>query len=219
MEYIDFISKIHKKTKRNYLERMTNEKPEIMELAKNYDFDYWDGDRRYGYGGFKYDGRWKVVAEDLAKHYNLKPGDSVLDVGCGKGYLLYDLMQVVPGLKVKGIDFSEYAIENAKEEVKPYLDVGLAEKLPYPDKSFDLVISINTIHNLYIYGLKKAVQEIERVGKKNKYVVVEAYRNEREKFNMMCWVLTGECFFSKDEFEWVLKEFGYTGDYSFIYFE
>jgi len=219
MKYVDFTSKIHKKTKRNYLERMTDEKPHIMEVAKKYDMQYWDGDRKYGYGGFKYDGRWKVVAEEIANHYNLKPGDSVLDVGCGKGYLLYDLTQVVPGLKVSGIDISEYAIKNAKDEVKPFLQVGEAQNLPFPDNSFDLVISLTTIHNLYVYDLKKAVKEIERVSKKDKYVVVEAYRNEREKFNMMCWVLTGECFFSKEEFEWLLDEFGYTGDYSFIYFE
>jgi len=219
MAYIDFVSKIHKKTKRDYLQRMTNEKPEIIEISKKYDFDYWDGDRKYGFGGFKYDGRWKTVAEDLAEHYNLKAGDSVLDVGCGKGYLLYDLTQVVPGLKVSGVDISKYAIDNAKEEIKPYVEVADAVKLPYPDDSFDLIISLNTLHNLYVQDLKKAVQEIERVGKKDKYVVVEAYRNEREKFNMMCWVLTGECFFSEDEFEWLLKEFGYTGDYSFIYFE
>ncbi|MBU4502592.1 MAG: class I SAM-dependent methyltransferase [Nanoarchaeota archaeon] len=219
MAYIDFVSKIHKKTKRNYLERMTNEKPEIIEIAKKYDYEYWDGDRKYGYGGFRYDGRWRPVAEDIAKHYNLKSGDSILDVGCGKAFLLYEFTQAVPGIKVSGIDMSKYAIEHAKEEVKPYLRVGLAQDLPYEDHSFDLVISINTIHNTYIWDVKKQIQEIERVGKKHKYLVTEAYRNEREKFNLMCWVLTGECFFHKDEWEWLYKEFGYTGDYSFIYFE
>lgn len=219
MAYIDFVSKIHKKTKRNYLERMTNEKPEIIEIAKKYDYEYWDGDRKYGYGGFRYDGRWRPVAEDIAKHYNLKPGDSILDVGCGKGYLLYDLTQVVPGIRVSGIDISKYAIEHAKEEVKPYLRTGLVQDLPYEDKSFDLVISLTTLHNLYIYDFKKALQEVERVKKKNSYITVEAYRNEQEKFNMMCWVLTGECFFHEKEWEWLFKEFGYTGDYSFIYFE
>lgn len=219
MANIDFISKLHKKTERNYLERMTNEKPEIIEISKKYDLEYWDGDRKYGYGGFYYDGRWRVVAEDMAKHYGLKAGDNILDVGCGKGFLLYEFTQVVPGIKVSGIDISKYGIEHAKEEVKPYLRVGLAQELPYPDKSFDLVISITTIHNLYIYDVKKAIQEVERVGKKDKYIVVEAYRNEREKFNMMCWVLTGECFLEVKEWEWLYKEFGYTGDYSFIYFE
>lgn len=219
MAYIDFISKIHKKTKRNYLERMTEEKPEIINIAKEYGFDFWDGDRKFGYGGFKYDGRWKIVAEDLVKHYNLKPGDSVLDIGCGKGFLLYDLKQIIPELKIHGIDISKYAIEHAKEEVKQYLKVGIAQDLPYEDNSFDLVLSINTIHNTPIFDVKKQIQEIERVGIKHKYIVTEGYRNEKEKFNLMCWVLTGECFFSKDEWEWILKEFGYTGDWSLIYFE
>ena len=219
MGYIEFISKIHKKTKRNYLERMTEEKPEIINIAKEYGFDFWDGDRKFGYGGFKYDGRWKIVAEDLVKHYNLKPGDSVLDIGCGKGFLLYDLKQIIPELKIHGIDISKYAIEHAKEEVKQYLKVGIAQDLPYEDSSFDLVLSINTIHNTPIFDVKKQIQEIERVGIKHKYIVTEGYRNEKEKFNLMCWVLTGECFFSKDEWEWILKEFGYTGDWSLIYFE
>ena len=219
MTYIDFITKNHKKTSRNYLERMTNDKPEIIEISKKYDYDYWDGDRKYGYGGFKYDGRWQSVAKDIADHYKLKSGDKVLDVGCGKAYLLYDLMNTVPGLEIAGIDISRYAIEHAKEEVKPFLKVGRAQNLPYPDDYFDLVLSINTIHNEFIQDVKKQIQEIERVGKKNKYIATEGYRNEREKFNLMCWVLTGECFFSKEEWEWIFKEFGYTGDYSLIYFE
>ena len=134
MAYIDFISIIHKKTERNYLERVTEEKPKIIEISKKYDFEYWDGDREYGYGGYYYDGRWKAVAEKIANHYGLKPGDSILDVGCGKGFLLYEFTQVLPGIQVSGIDISKYGIEHAKEEVKPYLRIGLAQDLPYPDK-------------------------------------------------------------------------------------
>ncbi len=220
MAYIDFVSKIHQKTKRNYLERVIeHDKAACAEIAKKFGKDYWDGDRKYGYGGFRYDGRWRAVAEDMVKHYGLKPGQSVLDVGCGKGFLLYDFTQVLPGLKVSGIDISEYAIENAKEEVKPFLRQGLAQELPYEDNSFDLVISITTLHNLYIYDLKKALQEIERVGKKNKYIVVESYRNEQEKVNLMYWQLTCESFYSPQEWEWLYKVCGYTGDYEFIYFE
>lgn len=220
MAYIDFVSCLHKKTNRDYLARM-NEYPKAkaIEIAKKYDYDYWDGDRKLGYGGFKYDGRWKQVAEALVKHYGIKPGDRILDIGCGKAFLLYDFTQVVPGVEVCGIDISEYAIKNAKEEVRPFLRVCDAKKLPFGDKAFDLVISLNTLHNLYCYDLHSALKEMERVAKKNKYLVVESYRNEQEKVNLMCWVLTGECFFAPKEWDWFFQNAGYTGDHSFIYFE
>ena len=220
MAYIDFLSSIHKSTKRDYLCRV-NEYPkaEAIKKAKMYDYDYWDGDRKFGYGGYKYDGRWQKVAKAIVDHYGLKKGDRVLDVGCGKSFLLYDLAQIVPGIEVQGIDISQYAIEHAKEEVRQFLKVGNATSLPYKDKSFDLVISINTLHNLFCYDLTQALKEIERVGKKNKYVVVESYRNEEEKVNLMYWVLTGECFFSPDEWKWFYELAGYSGDHSFIYFE
>lgn len=220
MAYIDFISKLHQKTERDYMLRVVeHDKAACAEVAKKFGRDYWDGDRKYGYGGFRYDGRWRVVAEDMVKHYGLQPGQTVLDVGCGKGFLLYDFTQVLPGLKISGIDISDYAIENAKEEVRPFLKQGLAQELPYEDNSFDLVISITTLHNLYLYDLKKAIQEIERVSKKNSYVVVDSYRNERERVNLMYWQLTCECFFTPEEWEWIYNEFGYTGDYSFVFYE
>ena len=220
MAYIDFLSSIHKSTKRDYLARVNEfPKAEAIKIAEQYGYDYWDGDRKFGYGGYKYDGRWNLVAKKIAEYYGIKSGDKILDVGCGKGLLLYGFMLAVPGVEVKGIDISEYAIENAKEEVRPFLEVGDAKKLPYADTSFDLVISINTVHNLYIYDLFTAIKEIERIGKKDKYLVVESYRTEEEKVNMMYWVLTGECFFEIKEWEWIYKECGYTGDHSFIYFE
>jgi ubiquinone/menaquinone biosynthesis C-methylase UbiE len=218
--YIDFITKIHTSTKRDYRQRVLDyDKAECAEVAIQFGKDYWDGDRRHGYGGFRYDGRWRAVAEALASHYKLKAGDSVLDVGCGKGFLLFELAQVVPGLKVTGIDISEYAIENAKEEVKPFLKVADAKELPFPDKSFDLVISIITIHNLYIFDLWKALKEIERVGRGGKYICTEGYRNEREKVNLMYWQLTCRAFHTPAEWEWIFQQTGYSGDYSLIYFE
>ena len=220
MAYIDFLSPLHKATKRDYLARV-NEYPKAkaIEKAKKYDFDYWDGDRKFGYGGYRYDGRWLPVAQEMARHYGLKPGDRVLDVGCGKAFLLYELTRAVPGLEVRGIDISPYAIEHAKEEVRPFLQVADAASLPFADDSFDLVISINTIHNLYCYDLEKALREIQRVGRRHKYIVVESYRNEEEKVNLMYWVLTGECFFSPREWQWWFDLCGYEGDHSFIYFE
>lgn len=220
MAQVDFISKLHQATKRNYLQRVLEaDKAECAEVAIRYGKEYWDGDRKYGYGGFRYDGRWRTVAEDMVKHYNLRPNSSILDVGCGKGFLLYEFTQVLPGVRVAGIDISQYAVDNAKEEVKPFLRVGNAKNLPFEDKSFDLVISITTLHNLYLHDLWQALQEIERVGKSGKYVVVEAYRNEREKVNLMYWQLTCRAFHTPEEWEWIYKQSGYTGDYSFIYFE
>lgn len=220
MAQVDFLSAVHKSTKRDYIARV-NEYPkaEAIKIAKQYGFDYWDGDRKFGYGGFKYDGRWQKVARAMADYYGIKPGDRILDVGCGKAFLLYDFTQVVPGVEVAGIDISDYAINNAKEEVRSYLRVGDATSLPYEDKSFDLVISINTVHNLYCYDMVQAVKEIERVSKGKKYIAVESYRTEEEKVNLMYWVLTGECFFTPKEWEWFYNLAGYTGDYSFIYFE
>ena len=222
MAYVDFITQLHKKTRRNYIERVARgDKAECATTAKQFGADYWDGDRKYGYGGFRYDGRWAPVAKDLIKHYGLTNDSSVLDVGCGKAFLLYELTVLLPGLTVQGLDVSPYAIEHAKEEITPFLTVGKAQQLPYEDNTFDLVISITTLHNLYVYDLEKAVREIERVKKSGggSYIVVESYRNEQEKDNLLNWQLTCECFFTPDEWQWLFEQFGYSGDYSFIFFE
>lgn len=220
MAYVDFISLVHKSTKRDYLARV-NEYPkaEAAKKARKWGHDYWDGDRKICYGGYYYDGRWAKVAEAMTKHYNLKAGDRILDVGCGKGFLLYDFSQVVPGIIVKGVDISDYAIENAKEEIKPFLLKTPANELPFQDDSFDLVISINTLHNLYNFELAGALREIERVGKKNKYICVESYRIEEEKVNLLYWQVTCEMFCTPDEWRWWFDLTNYTGDHSFIYFE
>ena len=220
MPYVDFVSAIHRKTARDYLARVNEfPKAEAAALARQWGKDYWDGDRRTGYGGMRYDGRWRVVADAMAKHYGLKAGDKVLDVGCGKGFLLYDLTQAVPGLEVCGLDISAYAIEHAKEEVRPFLQMGHANALPFPDARFDLVLSINTLHNLYCYDLDKALREIQRVGRRHRYLCVESYRNEEEKVNLLYWQLTCEGFFTPEEWAWWFQRCGYTGDWSFIYFE
>ncbi len=216
---LNIVTPLHKATKRDYVGRMVNNKVEAMKRARQYGYDYWDGDRAYGYGGYKYDGRWKVVAEKFIDIYGLDNGSSVLDLGCGKGFLLYELKNILPGIRICGLDISEYVIENAKDEVKKCLRIfDIANKLPYENDEFDLVYSITTLHNLKIYDLKMALSEMERIGKE-KYLLVEAYRNEEELFNLQCWALTCEEFMRPDEWVWVFKEFGYSGDYEFIYFE
>ena len=223
MAYIDFLSVVHKSTKRDYLARVNDPdfpKAVAAERAKKWDFDYWDGDRRINYGGYKYmPGRWEKVAKAMADHYGIKPGDKILDVGCGKGFLLYDFTLVVPGVEVYGIDVSQYAIDNSKEEVRDRLTVGNATKLPWPDQHFDMVYSLNTLHNLHCYDLDPALREIERVGKKNKYICVESYRNEVEKANLLYWQVTCEAFNTPEEWAWWFRQTGYSGDHSFIYFE
>ncbi|MBT7558251.1 class I SAM-dependent methyltransferase [Candidatus Woesearchaeota archaeon] len=216
----NIVTPLHESTKRDYLARMINDKVHCMKVAKQYGKDYWDGDRRYGYGGYKYmPGRWKPVAEELIKIYNLKSGSKVLDIGCGKGYLLYEIKLIIPDLDITGVDSSDYGLENAKEEMKPFIYKHKAEvKLPYEDKEFDLVISLGTFHNLRLPELKIALSEMERVGKKG-YIMLESYRNEEELFNLQCWALTAESFFDEDEWVWLYNNFGYTGDYEFIYFE
>jgi protein-L-isoaspartate(D-aspartate) O-methyltransferase len=220
MAYVDFIMKVHKSTKRDYVARVNEaDKAECADVATRFGKDYWDGDRKYGYGGYKYDGRWRAVAEAMARHYQLKPGANILDVGCGKGFLLYEFTQVVPGAKVTGIDISSYGIEHAKEEVQPFLQVGTASKLPFADRSFDFVFTVNTLHNLYNYELFAALREIERVGRGPKHIIIETYRNEREKANLLYWQLTCRAFLTPKEWEWLFQQAGYTGDYSYIVFE
>ncbi|MGH7075637.1 MAG: class I SAM-dependent methyltransferase [Stellaceae bacterium] len=220
MAYVDFINKIHRSTNRNYLERVcVHDKVACAEKAVKFDYDYWDGDRSTGYGGYRYDGRWRVVAEDMAAHYQLKPGARILDVGAGKGFLLYDFGQVVPDANLAGIDISQYAVDHAKEEVKPFIRQGSATKLPWPDDYFDLIYSVTTLHNLYVYDLHAALREMERVAKGPKHLVIETYRNEREKVNLMYWQLTCRIFATPEEWDWHFKTAGYTGDHSFIVFE
>ena len=220
MAYREFVSLIHKSTTRDYLARVTErDKTEVAELAIKWDYDYWDGSRQTGYGGYKYDGRWRKVADAMVEQYQIKPGQRVLDVGCGKAFLLHDLTEAVPGIEAAGIDISAYGIEHAMESVKPNLVEGHAKELPWENSNFDLVISINALHNLYAYDLHAALREIERVSKGNSFIVVEAYRNEREKMNLMYWQLTCRAFHTPEEWEWVFEQAGYTGDYEFIYFE
>lgn len=216
---LQLVTPLHKKTKRDYVGRMTNDKVASMKKAREYEYDYWDGDRKYGYGGYTYDGRWKVVAQKLISIYNLKPTAKILDVGCGKAHLLFELTKLLPKAEIVGIDISKHGIADAPESVRPHLFLYKAQD-PYPwgDQYFDLVISITTLHNLHLYELETAVKEIERVGK-DKYIMVESWRNEEELFNLECWALTANLLLTPAEWIWLYTSFGYTGDYEFIYFE
>ena len=215
-----FINKLHNSTKRNFLDRMKNQKVKCMKVASNYSFDYWDGDRKYGYGGYKYiEGRWETVAKKIIKTYLLTNNSKILDVGCGKGYLLFEIKRILPKIKIVGIDISNYAIKNSKKEIKKLLfKYDCRKKLPFKTKSFDLVISLAVLHNFEITSLFQSIKEIERVGKK-KFIMVESYNNYTELFNLQCWALTCKSFFSIKDWEWIFKTNCYKGDYEFISFK
>jgi 2-polyprenyl-3-methyl-5-hydroxy-6-metoxy-1,4-benzoquinol methylase len=214
---LSIVTPLHKRTARNYVARMVDDKVACMVKAREYEFDYWDGDRRYGYGGYKYDGRWKVVAERLMEIYGLSSGARILDVGCGKGHLLYELHKL--GADVTGLDISRHGLADAPEEIRDRLIRYRAQDVyPWGDTQFDLVISLATLHNLRLFELQAAVREIERVGRQ-KYIMVESYRSALELFNLQCWALTAETFFDTAEWIWFSEQAGYTGDYEFIYFE
>ena len=220
MAYVSFFEHLHKKTDRDYTECVTKyDKPACVEVSRQYGKDYWDGDRKYGYGGYSYDGRWKQVAEKMIAQYNLADGARILDIGCGKGFLLFEFSQLLPNATISGLDISEYAVENAKPEVKEFIAVGNAKELPYADNSFDFVLSNSTLHNLQIYNLIQALSEIERVSAKDAWVCIESYRNAREQVNLQNWSLTAHAFFDTSEWEWIFKQAGYTGDHEFFFFE
>lgn len=202
------------KSKRDTKGRSEIMTEEVRAVARQYGKEFFDGDRLYGYGGFHYNPRfWSPVAPDFKTHFGLTAESRFLDVGCAKGFTLFDLMEHIPGISVAGLDISEYAIEHAKEEVKPFLQVGDAKVLPYSDNEFDAVISINTVHNLEREECGQALQEIMRVSKGKAFITVDAYRNDEEKERMMQWALTAKTIMHVDEWKAFFDEVGYTGDY------
>ena len=188
---VQFVTPLHQATSRAYIDRMVDDKVHCMLKAKEYETDYWDGHRRYGYGGYKYiPGRWKPVAESLIEHFDLTGNSSVLDVGCGKGFLLYEMKQILPDLDIAGFDVSEHGLSQSREEIRDKLFHHKAQdSYPYENNSFDLVISLGCLHNLRVFELERALKEIDRVGRQG-YVMVESYRSEQEQFNLQCWALT-----------------------------
>ena len=213
MAEIDLLA-AYPKTKRNLDERANLKTEEDRKIARQFGRDYFDGDRKHGYGGFNYQPRfWQPVIPDFQRRYGLTAESSVLDVGCGKGFMMHDMVDLIPGITVKGIDISEYAITNTIEDMKSHARVADAKALPFADDSFDLVVSVNTVHNLPLEGCKQALREIMRVTKKDAFVTMDAYRTEEEKRRMDMWNLTALTYMSVAEWEKLFEEVGYTGDY------
>lgn len=202
------------KTKRNLEERVASKTEVDRNVARQFGKDFFDGDRRHGYGGFNYLSRfWQPVIPTFQKYWKLNENSTVLDVGCAKGFMLHDLAELIPGITVKGIDISQYAIENAIADMKAHVQVTNAAHLPFADKSFDVVISINTVHNLEREACGRALREIERVSRKHSFITVDAYRSDKEKERMFAWNLTAKTIMHVDEWKAFFAEVGYTGDY------
>lgn len=182
--------------------------------ARKFDIGYYDGDRLTGYGGYNYNSRfWADTVKLFRDHYHLKPDAEVLDVGCAKGFMMHDFKLLMPDLRIRGLDVSEYAKENAIPDMKPFINVGNAKELPYQDKSFDLVICINTVHNLPLDECKQAIREIQRVSRNHAFITIDAWRNEREHEQLIKWNLTALTYMHTDDWKKLFAEVGYTGDF------
>jgi len=200
-------------TKRDIQKRHEAQSAENITLSRQYGEAYFDGPRKVGYGGYRYDGRWIPVAEDFVRHFNLKPGDRVLDVGCAKGFLVKDLMKVCPGLEAFGLDISEYALLHCEPEVVGRLHLGNADKLPFPDRSFSAVISINTVHNFERADAIRAGREIERLAPGRGFIQGDSYRTPEQRELFLSWVLTAKFHDYPDGWLTLFREAGYTGDW------
>jgi SAM-dependent methyltransferase len=201
------------RVRRNLTARAEAKNPEVIAVSRKFGQEYFDGPREYGYGGYRYDGRWIPIAEDIVAHFGLKSGDRILDVGCAKGFLVKDLMKVCPGLEAFGIDISEYALMHCEPEVVGRLHLGSCEHLPFPSGSFNAVVSINTIHNQDRPGVIRALKEIQRLAGGKAYVQVDSYHSEEQRRLFLDWVLTANFHDYPDGWRKVFAEAGYTGDY------
>ena len=218
MRFIKLITKNHNKTNRNYFKRMTKNKINCIKEAIKFSKNYWDGNRKFGYGGYYYNGRWKGIAKKIIKKYNLSNSSKVIDLGCGKGFLMKDIKDQLPKIKIIGLDISSYAIKNRIDKNIEIIKYDMRKKLPFKNKSFDLALSINCLHNYNLIELNIALDEIIRISKKQ-YLSTESYRNFKEMINLQCWALTCKSFFSKEEWEYLLNKKKYMGDFELIYFK
>lgn len=213
---LNLVTPLHERTKRDYMARLQDDKIACMKKAREFERDYWDGERRFGYGGYHYDGRWKAVAEVLIDRYDLKHGDSVMDVGCGKGFLLYELQQLIPGLHLEGIDRSQYAIANKHPDLKGQTYCARIQHAAYVG-GYDLMVSLGTLHNLTLSELWVTLPMLQKAARQG-YIMVESFRDEAEWFNLTAWCLTAESLMRPEDWKFLYDKCGYKGDYEFIFF-
>ncbi|MDA8019449.1 MAG: class I SAM-dependent methyltransferase [Thermoanaerobaculia bacterium] len=202
------------RSRRDVSGRVAAKTDEDREIARRFDVDFFDGDRRHGYGGYSYHPRfWQPVVPAFVERYGLRAGMRVLDVGCAKGFLLYELARAVPGLDVWGIDISTYAIDQSMPEVRSKLTVADARDLPFEDDGFDLVISLTTLHNLPRSDCERSLSEVQRVSRGPAFVTVDAFRDDAQRRRMEDWNLTALTVLHVDGWRDLFANAGYTGDY------
>ena len=219
MARVNHLGDMHHRTTRDYRERANSpDRARCMEVAKRFGEDYWDGDRKYGYGGYRYDGRWAPIAERLVEYYGLMTGSRVLDVGCGKGHLLFELVKLVPGIQVWGLDPSRWGVECAPAELNNRIYIGAAQDIIQHFSDMDLVISLAALHNLKAPDLMTALQGIEKTSRRNVYITLESWNNEQERCNLLDWQLTCESFHDIPTWETIFTKLCPKADWEFLTF-
>lgn len=202
------------KSKRNLNERNQKKTQENILTARSFGKEFFDGTRDTGYGGFTYNPKfWSEVVKTFQNYWNLNKDSKLLDVGCAKGFMLYDFHKLIPGINFKGIDISEYAIINSISHVKHNLLVADAANLPFHNAEFDYSISINTVHNLELDQCINALKEIDRVSRLGSFITVDAYRTDEEKKRMYQWNLTAKTIMSVNEWKILFKKINFKGDF------
>jgi SAM-dependent methyltransferase len=217
MARLNLMSRYPKTNRNNYIGRSTSLSDDKILLARQFGKDYFDGPRELGLGGYHYDPKFfRNVVEDFIKYYQLNNESSILDVGCGKGFMIHDFMDKLPNAKIAGLDISKYCLDNAISTASPFLVLGNCDNLPWENESFDLVIAIATIHNLDYAGVKKSLQEIVRVTKKNAYIKINGYTTEEELLKLNGWNLVAKTILHENEWIRLFEETGYIYDYDFF---
>lgn len=210
--HIDFFKRLPKDIRGERIKKRLNLTQQEISKLKEYGHEYFDGE--LGYGGYYYDGRWKPVAEEMISYYGLTKDSKVLEIGCAKGYLMYEFYKL--GIEnVFGCDISSYAISQVPKEIAGNFKVINADSLRYEGFQFDLVVSIDCIHNLDSDGVDKAIREMMRVSKKDVFIRVGSYQTQEQLYSIRKWGVTSLTFDSPEEWLARFKRLNYKGDYYF----
>lgn len=184
----------------------------LMKFGK----EYFDGDRKHGYGGYRYNKKFfRKVTKEIIKHYKLTNKSKILDIGCAKGFMMYEFRNFLPKAEIWGLDISRYCKINAMPSEKKFIKLGSCHKLPFRSNYFDFIVSISTIHNLDEKKIPQAIKELERVKKGDSFIRIKGYKNLKEKKFIDNWNLVAKSNLSINKWKKLFKKFKYSGDYEF----